>query len=226
MNAQQTVRLLVPAGLFIVLVSSPRTPAVNAGQNAPAPVLNVPNQPVPDVPLDQLYHEIAPKGAKVTVVEFSDFGCPYCGRFERDEFPVLRKEFVETGKVRWRFVPFVLGIFPNGSEAMRSATCVAEQGEADFWKMHDQLFAHQDEWKSARSPEPIFQRYAVASGADAKKFAACYASTRAQDRETAADALADRSGVHSTPTFFVNGRMVEGALPLAQFRAILEQLTG
>lgn len=225
MNAQQIVRLLVPAGLFVVLVSSPRSPAQGVPQNGPAPVLNVATEPVPNVPLKELYHEIAPKGAQITVVEFSDFGCPYCGSFERNEFPVLRKEFVETGKVRWRFVPFVLGMFPNGSEAMRSATCVAEQDESFFWKMHDQLYAHQDEWKSVRSPEEIFRNYAIASGADGAKFTACYQSTRAADRETAANALANRSGVHSTPTFFVNGKMVQGALPLPQFRAMLKELT-
>ncbi len=225
MNAQQIVRLLVPAGLFLVLVSAPRSPAPGAAADGPAPVLNTPDRPVPDVPLAELYHEISPKNAQITVVEFSDFGCPYCGRFERNEFPVLRKEFVETGKVRWRFVPFVLGMFPNGSQAMRSSTCVAEQDESFFWKMHDELFANQDTWKNARAPEALFRKYAVAAGADGDKFASCYDSKRAEDRETAANALARKSGVNSSPTFFVNGHMVQGALSLAQFRAILQELT-
>jgi protein-disulfide isomerase len=224
-NAQHIIRLLVPAGLFLVLVASPRTPAQGSGEDGPTPLVSPENQPVPDVPLTELYHELTADSSQVTVVEFSDFGCPYCGGFENQAFPALRKEFVETGKVTWRFVPFVLGMFPNGSEAMRAATCVAEQSEAGFWKMHDMLFSRQDEWKGMRSPDELFHNYAMTAGADGAKFDECYSSARAADREAAANALANRSGVHSTPTFFINGKMVQGALPLAQFQAILRDAT-
>jgi protein-disulfide isomerase len=222
-NAQHIVRLAVPAGIFVVLVGSPRSPVQGAGDE-PTPLVLDAAQPVPDVPLTELYHEIRSDSAQVTVVEFSDFGCPYCGHFEREVFPELRKEFVASGKVRWRFVPFVLGMFPNGSEAMRSSTCAAEQGDDVFWRMHDLLFAHQEEWKQARSPDALLRSYAVASGADGDAFAKCYDGPGTADRELAANALAEHSGVRSTPTFFVNGKMVQGALPLDQFRAMLKAL--
>ena len=139
-------------------------------------------------------------------------------------FPTLRKEYVEAGKVRWRFVPFVLGMFPNGSEAMRASACVAEQGDDAFWAMHDTLFAAQEAWKGARDADPLFRRYAEAAGADGEAYMACYRHPRSADRVAAARALATDVGVRSTPTFFVNGRMIQGALPLEEFRTVLDGL--
>jgi len=225
MTIHPAVRLLVPAGLFAILVAAPRGRRDPAADPGPAPVLEPQPEAVPDVPLSELYHELPAPGAKVTVVEFSDFGCPYCGRFSLETFPQLRKEYVETGKVRWRFVPFSLGIFPNGAEAMQAATCVAEQGEDAFWKMHDILFATQAEWKGSRAPRELFRGYARKVGADIAAFDACYAGRRAEDRVAAATALAHRSGVRSTPSFFVGGTLIQGALPIEQFRLVLDRVT-
>ncbi len=226
MTLHPAVRLGIPAALFVVLVMAPRHAAEPAAPGAPPEPLDTAAAAVPDVPLTRLYHEIAKPGARVTVVEFADFGCPYCARFEEETFPALATQFVETGKVRWRFVPFVLGIFPNAGEAMRAATCAAEQGEGAFWKMSASLFRNQDAWKDAGDPEKLLRGYAVAAGADADAWNACYTSQRAQDLVKAANALAARSGVRSTPSFFIDGKLVQGALPLAAFRQILEQVTG
>jgi protein-disulfide isomerase len=223
MTVHPVARLLIPAALFAVLMAAPRRAPVAAGAG-PTPLVEA-AEPPPDVPLEELFHELAEPGATVTVVEFSDFGCPYCGTFERGTFPALRDEFVATGKVRWRFVPFVLGMFPNGLEAMRAATCVAEQDDNAFWAMHDTLFAKQDAWKGSRYPDQLFRSYAVVAGADGDAFTECYEAPRSSDRATAANALANRSGVRSTPTFFVNGTMVQGALPLEEFRRVLLRAT-
>jgi len=218
-------RLLIPAALFAILMAAPRRQGVPPGGAGPAPLVDTGSEPLPDVPLEDLFHELAESGATVTVVEFSDFGCPYCGQFERSTFPALRDEFVKTGKVRWRFVPFVLGMFPNGFEAMRASTCVAEQSPDAFWVMHDTLFAQQDVWKASRYPDQLFRSYAVVAGADGDAFTSCFEHGRSAERVTAANALAQRSSVRSTPTFFVNGTMVQGALPLQEFRnVILEAL--
>ncbi len=226
MTIHPIVRLIVPVGLFTLLVAAPRRAAAPEQDDGPSPVLPAADpSPAPDVDLTELYHEIAAPGARVTVVEFSDFGCPYCGRFERQTFPALREEFVKTGKVRWRFVPFVLGMFPNGGEAMKAASCVADQGDGAFWKMHDLLFQNQDAWKAARDPDALLRSYAVAAGADGDAWKACYGSTRANDRMEAADALAERSGVRSTPSFFIDGKLVQGALPLEDFRRLLNDAT-
>jgi len=217
-------RLLIPTALLVIAMVAPRRVTGPSDQGGPAPLVAA-AEPTPDVPLEELFHELAEPGATLTVVEFSDFGCPYCGQFERSTFPTLREEFVNTGKVRWRFVPFSLGMFPNGFEAIRAATCVAEQDAGAFWAMHDTLFANQDTWKASGYPDQLFRSYAVLAGADGDMFTECYQSARSADRVTAANALANRSGVRSTPTFFVNGAMVQGALPLEEFRRVLLQAT-
>lgn len=223
MIVHPSVRLLVPAALFVVLVAAPRRSRLPSdGSAGPEPVVAAEAEAVSDVPLEELFHEMAQPGATVTVVEFSDFGCKYCGQFHRQTLPALRRDYVATGKVRWRMVPFVLGIFPNGTEAMRAAGCAAEQGEETFWAMHDTLFARQDDWKETTHVDQLFRSFAVVAGAEGGAFTACYEGPRSADRVAAAHALAARTGVRSTPTFFVEGQMIQGALPEAEFRRVLD----
>jgi len=161
--------------------------------------------------------------ANVTVLEFADFGCPYCARFATRTYPPLAAEFVRTGVVRWRYVPFALGIFTNGDEAARAAECAGAQGRVAFGRMDDRLFVGQDVWKRAADPAGLFRSMAAGAGLDPARFTSCYAGDSAAQRVAAANALADQLGVRATPTFFINGRRVEGALPLEQFRAVLAE---
>ena len=222
MKLHPALRLLIPALILAGLLLMPRrvVPA-GSGDGDPSPLVAL-EEDVPEVPLEELFHEMAGPDARITVVEFSDFGCQYCGKFHRETLPGIRRDYVDTGKVRWRMVPFVLGMFPNGVEAMRAATCVAEQGEDRFWAMHDTLFAQQDTWKATRYADQLFKSYAVIAGAEAEAFTQCYDDVRSSDRVTAANALANKTGVRSTPTFFVNGQLIQGALPERDFRQILE----
>lgn len=158
--------------------------------------------------------------APVVVVNFSDFGCPFCGSFARETEPVLEREYVQTGKVFVKYVPFVMGMFPNGQQAALASECAADQGK--FWAMHDRLYANQREWKTARTPMPVFQRYASAVGLDESRFTTCYAGEGQHPRTRQANAAADALGIRVTPSFVVNGRPVEGALPLPQFRQLLD----
>ncbi|HET7274507.1 MAG TPA: thioredoxin domain-containing protein [Longimicrobiaceae bacterium] len=162
--------------------------------------------------------------APVVVYEFSDFGCPFCSMFAQGTYPQLHEEFVETGKVRWTYVPFVMGMFPNGAEAARAAECAGEQEE--FWAMHDLLFDRQDEWKSSRSPVQLFNGYAAELGLDEERFESCYREDRGGARTEINNSVARALRVRATPSFFINGRLVEGALPLEQFRQILTMLAG
>ena len=162
--------------------------------------------------------------APVTVYEFSDFGCPYCGKFALETYPSLHKEFVATGKVRWTYVPFVMGMFPNGKEAARAAECAAEQ--QNFWAMHDLLYKKQNEWKPSNNPEGLYNAYARELDLTEERFASCYRGDRGAARTALNNRAADALYVRATPTFFVNGRLVEGALPLEQFREILNSLAG
>lgn len=174
------------------------------------------------IDLTGIGYDVGNPMAPIVLVNFSDFGCPYCGTFARQTYPSLDKEFVRTGKVFFKYVPFVMGMFPNGAEAARAAECAADQGR--FWPMHDALYGAQAEWKSTRSPEPLFQRHAAAIGLDTAVFSACYADRRTDQRTDRANDRATRLGIRATPTFFVNDQQIEGALPLEVFRQVLGNL--
>ncbi len=157
--------------------------------------------------------------APVTVVEFGDFGCSACRQFALEGYPAIHAEFVATGKVRWVYVPFLLGVFPNAPEAARAAECAAEQDA--FWPMHDVLFERQAEWKRPRNPIDLFRRYVVEADLDRVRFDACYEKDLGRARTRANNRAARRNGVRATPTFFVNGKRFEGAPPPEQFRQLL-----
>ena len=162
--------------------------------------------------------------APLVVYEFSDFGCPFCGKFALGMYPELHREFVATGKVRWVHVPFVMGMFPNGAEAARAAECAGEQER--FWPMHDLLFQRQNEWKRNGETSSLFAGYARRTGLDVQRFDACYRENRRGRRTEMNNRAADAVGIRATPSFLINGRLVEGALPAEQFRRVLTLLGG
>jgi protein-disulfide isomerase len=173
------------------------------------------------VPLNKLGYDLGKADAPVLVLEFSDFGCPYCSRFALQTLPQIDSEFIAKGTVRWKYVPFVIGMFPNGGEAARAAVCAADQDRSKFWQMHDKLYRNQREWRSTTDPEGLFLGYAKSLGLDEKAFAACYGSDEVKARVAANSEMAARLGVHGTPTFFINGVTVTGAQPIEMFRMLL-----
>jgi protein-disulfide isomerase/peroxiredoxin len=173
------------------------------------------------VDLEGVGHVAGSADAPVTVVEFSDYGCAYCSRFTQQTFPHLFSRFIEGGRVRWVHVPFILGKFPHAEEAVRTASCAAEQGDGVFWPTHMALFRRQAEWRQAVDVRGVFRGYVEAAGGDGVAFEACYDAGPPASLERA-ERVAMAAGVSATPTFFVNGQRVQGAVPTAEFQRILE----
>lgn len=173
----------------------------------------------------ELGHPLGAEDAPVTVVEFSDYGCAYCRGFTLETFPEVYAEFIEAGRVRWVHVPFVLGKFANSDAASVAASCVAEQGDGQFWGFHMALFRGQREWRSG-DPLPVFRRYAEEAGGDGAAFAACWEAAGSRSKLDRAAQIATAAGVSATPTFFIDGRRFEGAAPLAEFRQALLRAEG
>lgn len=171
-------------------------------------------QAVTDVGID-----LGDPAAPVLVVEYADFGCSACAEFARTTFHAIEAEFVTTGLVRWRIVPFVLGPFRHSKHAAAAALCAAEQDA--FWSMHDLLFENQRQWSRAGDPGPILKGFAAELGLDSARFHGCVRSDAAAERVLDFTRLARESRVRATPTFFLNDRRVLGALPLATFRELL-----
>ncbi len=161
--------------------------------------------------------------APVTVYEMSDFQCPYCRDFALTTFPVLEREYAETGKVRFVYVNLPLTtLHPNAAAAAAAALCAARQRR--FWPMHDLLFRHQEEWAKLAEPRPSFLALGDSAGLRRGRLASCLASPDAAS-DVAADAeRAVRAGARSTPTFYIEGALLEGAAPLAVFRTVLDSI--
>jgi len=162
--------------------------------------------------------------APVTMYEMSDFQCPYCRDFALKTMPVLEREYVATGKIRFIYITFPLSrIHAHAKVAAEVALCAAVQGH--FWPVHDKLFERQDDWAS-RKDDPVLYLEALAdsAGADPAKLAHCM-STGATTAAVAADSeAAVRTGAHSTPSFYVEGGLIEGVAPVEDFRQVLDSI--
>lgn len=169
-----------------------------------------------------LGHDKGDPKAPVYVVEFGDFGCGYCAQFARESWPVIDSLYIRTGKVRWKYVPFVTGMFRNSREVSEAAECASEQNA--FWKMHDLLYLRRREWMASRTPQDLIGKYVKELALNPGTFARCSMSTAARRRIVQHDGVAQSLHLRGTPTFFVNGRIIPGAIPLDEFRRILDGL--
>jgi protein-disulfide isomerase len=154
-----------------------------------------------------------PANAKVTMVEFVDFECPFCGRYARDTLPRLRREYGD--RIRYVSRQFPLDIHPNAERAALAAQCAADQDR--YWPFHDVLFKHQE-----ALGKPDLAGYARQAGLDMDSYESCIhdPDTEAHIQHDIADGR--RYGVTGTPAFFINGRLVSGAQPFAQFKSALD----
>lgn len=166
-----------------------------------------------------------PKGnasAAIWIVEMADFGCGYCAKFARETLPVLDSLYTDKGQIHWRFVPFVLGMFPNAKEAAEGAVCAARQGK--FWSMHDLLYENRKAWMGSKDPRRLIARYASQAGVEIKSYNACATSKSAANEVERNTALARTLNVRGTPTFVINGDIIPGALPTDVFVKGLGQM--
>ena len=167
-----------------------------------------------DVELEDSDPSIGSPKAPVTIVEFSDFQCPFCLRVA----PTLKKIRATYGdKVRivWKDFPLTQ-IHPQAFKAGEAGQCAAEQGK--FWEYHDQLFGNQQ----ALMPDDL-KKYAAAVGIDEARFNSCLDMSKQAEVVRDGVAQGNRLGINSTPTVFVNGRRVSGAQPYEVFAAAIDE---
>ncbi len=167
------------------------------------------------------------ESAPVTVVEFADYQCPYCLRFTKTTFPYLKREYIDTGKVRWVALNLPLPFHKDARKAAQAAHCAGEQGK--FWEMREELFKNPQKLAAEHLPE-----HAASVGVDVKAFNACMASDRHMSDidQDAKDASAVR--LTGTPSFIVGktasdritGQVIIGAQPLNVFSAAIKKALG
>jgi protein-disulfide isomerase len=152
--------------------------------------------------------------APVTLIEFSDFQCPFCLRVA-PTLKKIRQTYGDKVRIVWKDFPLTQ-IHPEAFKAGEAAHCAGEQGK--FWEYHDRLFANQQ----ALQPDSL-KKYAADAGLDAAKFNACVDTSKYGDRVRDGVAQGTRLGVNSTPTLYVNGRMMSGAQPYEAIAAVIDE---
>ena len=154
-----------------------------------------------------------PADAPITIVEFSEYQCPFCGRVT----PTLKAlEQKYAGKVRLVFKDFPLPNHAQAPKAAEAAHCAGDQGK--YWELHDQLFSNQQQLQIAD-----LRKYAGVVGLDQAKFDQCLDSGIHAANVQADVELGSQMGVQSTPTLYINGRVVTGAQPSSVFEAIIDE---
>lgn len=224
-------KLFLPASILIaaVLISGTLIYAGNSSKSVAggsnqlaAAGSNQPSGPV-DVSVDDDPF-IGNKNAPVTMIEFSDFQCPFCRKFMTDTLPQIKKEYIDTGKVKFVYRDFPLSFHSGAAPAAEGAECAEDQGK--FWEMHDAIFNEQEKQGSGTIQFGVadVKKWAAQTGLDTAKFNQCLDSGKykAEVEKDIADGSA--AGVGGTPSIFINGRLVVGAQPFAAFKVVIDQL--
>ncbi|GEJ55782.1 thioredoxin domain-containing protein [Anaeromyxobacter diazotrophicus] len=154
-----------------------------------------------------------PASAPVTIVEFSDFECPYCSKAE-DTVKQVMKAY--DGKIRLVYRDFPLPFHPHAEKAAEAAQCAADQGK--YWEMHEKLFANQQKLEA-----PALKGYAKDLGLDQAKFDKCLDGGDKAKVVEANKAAGSKVGVTGTPAFFINGYQLTGAQPFEEFKNLIDQ---
>lgn len=196
---------------------SETTVSVAAAQTA-GPVVEAPVTEEPQARRYEVASEgfpsIGPSNAPITIVEFSDYQCPFCKRWHEQVYQPLLNAY--PGKIRlvYRHLPLT-SIHPDAFPAAEAAMCAGEQNA--YWPFHDKLFS------SSELGSSLYSQYARELGLDLTSFEACIADRKyEEDVQTDLD-FAVNLGVRSTPTFFINGLAIVGAQPLDVFKQVIDR---
>lgn len=188
---------------------------------------NIPQYPTPPPKVEVASGHLPTLGndkAKVTVIEFSDFQCPFCKQFVDSTYQELYDAYIKTNKIKFAYRHYPLTtIHPNAQKAAEAAECANEQDK--FWEYHDLLFKNQSTWSPLAAADAInsFTDYAGELGLNTDQFRSCLDTDKYKQKVDDDIADANKVGVDGTPAFFINGWRLTGAQPLAQFQTLIEQ---
>lgn len=190
---------------------------VNTNTAQPSPTAAPTPSPAPtkaDVAIKDTDHIKGDKNAPVTLVEYSDFECPFCGRVQ----PTLEQVLDEyKGQVKLIFRHYPLSFHPNARKAAEASECAAEQGR--FWEMHDKMFENQQ----ALSVDNL-KDYAKELGLNTSNFDKCLDDGKYAQKIQDDIAEGSQYGVQGTPATFVNGELISGAQPYDNFKSVIDSL--
>jgi protein-disulfide isomerase len=192
-------------------------------------------EPASDAPADsarasddrqELLLEERTKGdesAPITIYEVSDFQCPFCRQFWERTLPALERDYIETGKARFVFLNLPLSqIHPNAPSAHEFAMCAARQSR--FWPVHDLLYQHQSVWSRLDDPAPFFHQLADSADLERDELLQCFEAGQVRGLIVAEAQMNWRAGVRSTPSFIIEGVLLEGAAEMDVWKPVLDSI--
>jgi len=187
------------------------------------------NTPMVNAPKSNQYPQtrgntMGDPNAPVKIIEYADFQCPYCQRYWQQTEKQIIQSYVVTGKVYYEYRSVGAFIGPESAAAAEAAYCAGDQGK--FWEYHDALYSH---WTGENigdfAPDKLRQ-YSAAIGLDAKAFDDCLiqGTHKTQVIKDASNAKSD--GIRATPSFLINGQLLEGAQPFDAFQKAIDAALG
>ncbi len=226
-SSQNNQNILLPASILIaaVLISgsvlytsgSPQTGSPN-GQDLGPPVVSGEG-----LELNEGDVILGDPNAPVTLIEYSDFQCPFCGRFYSQTEPLIKENYIQTGKVKFVYRHFAF-LGPESRAAANAVECAKDQGS--FWDFHNEIFdaeIRDGQEHNGNLDRALFLSIAQKLGLDTAEYTSCLDTNKYNDKVESDYNVAQQLGVAATPTIFVNDKMIEGALPFENFKLIIEQ---
>tara|TARA_Y100000310_G_scaffold343027_1_gene448806 strand:+ start:3647 stop:4357 length:711 start_codon:yes stop_codon:yes gene_type:complete len=188
-------------------------PSIPSAEPSPAAAPSAPA----DVEIGDAYF-LGKKNAKIEIIEFSDFQCPFCKRFFDQTMGQIMDNYVDKGKVKFAYKHLPLPFHSDAQKAAEATECAGKVGGDDFfWGMHDKIFENQQAIGVSN-----LKSYASELGLDQGKFDSCLDDGDTAAKVKAHAAEASKLGASGTPTFFINGVKVVGAQPYAVFEQAIE----
>ena len=184
--------------------------------------------PQPDAPVEVALddaHAIGDPDAPVTIVEYTDFQCPFCARHALQTFTQIENDYVNTGKVRYVFKDLpLISIHPQAVLAAEAARCAGDQDQAAYLAMHTLLFEKQKNWSGQDNAAELFADYTAEIGLDSESLKTCLDNHEFKDAVQADIQEAVQLGFNGTPAFLINGQPLVGAQSFEIFEQAVESL--
>jgi protein-disulfide isomerase len=167
--------------------------------------------------------------ASLTLVDLSDFQCPYCLRYFTDTYPQIMENYVNAGKIKYDFMHFPLQIHLNAKPAAIAAQCANDQNK--FWMFHDKLYSTQSDWKSVSQSDAvnIFKKYASELGLEPSIYNSCIDSKKYDNKINQEIQTNSKFVSWGTPTFYIGNdkvgyTQINGPQPYSSFQQLIGQL--
>jgi len=157
--------------------------------------------------------------AKLTIVEFADFQCPFCGKFHKEVYPTIKSKYIDTGKVKFVYLDFAF-LGQESLDASEASRCAGEQGK--FWEYHDEIYNNQKSENQGAFNSTVLKKFATNVGLDMARFNECTADTRYDKSIADEQLLAKKYGVNGTPGFLIGKQTVKGAGNIENFLQVID----